>query len=243
MATHHLPLLLLLSLLLLPGGEPAVRSKPSVTYFVPRAPGGPKYRPTEAAETLSVKPYFVNFDLSQLFGGGVKGPALPTQQASSGQKISNRPQRPQNGGGVGGLLPALFPPIGGGGQRPVNNNPGGERPINNRPPRPPPPDYVPPAHPQKPDKEIPPLVTLDLCYYLGDDVLDSHIPYFPWYEPNEEAFKTYVNLLTLHANKILSEIFKCENCRLYTVVMHCFSCGGVAVADIFYCFAAAWCWR
>ncbi len=48
-------------------------------------------------------------------------------------------------------------------------------------------------------------MTLDLCYYLGDDVLDSHVPYFPWYDGTPESYKTYVNMLTLEARKIISE--------------------------------------
>ena len=49
-------------------------------------------------------------------------------------------------------------------------------------------------------------MTVDICYYLGDGVLDSHVPYFPWFvEGDPESYKTYVNRLTLEANKILSE--------------------------------------
>jgi len=50
-----------------------------------------------------------------------------------------------------------------------------------------------------------PLVTLDLCFYLGDDVKNSHVPYFPWFKGDEESYKKYINKLTLATRKILSE--------------------------------------
>ena len=96
------------------------------------------------------------------------------------------------------------------GQKIVNHPPGfqghnnrrpGKRPINR-----------PGGGGAYPDKEeedeeyLEPLVTIDLCYFLGDDVLDSHVPYFEWFEDSEEGYKNYVNLLTLRATKIMSKV-------------------------------------
>ncbi len=79
-----------------------------------------------------------------------------------------------------------------------------------------------PPPPSDGSKKPDPLVTLDLCYYLGDDVLNSHIKYFDWYDGSLESYKTYVNLLTLEAMKILSEM-QLHN-RSYSLVVDDYCC-------------------
>ena len=54
---------------------------------------------------------------------------------------------------------------------------------------------------------LPPLLTVDLCFYLGDDVLDSHVKYFDFFDGSIESYRLYVNYLTHEANRILSEYF------------------------------------
>ena len=53
--------------------------------------------------------------------------------------------------------------------------------------------------------------TLDLCYYLGDDVLKSHLAYNPnWGDSTPEGVRRYINEMTFEANKMIG----LENLRL-----------------------------
>ncbi len=54
----------------------ASSSSLSVKYYVEMAEG-PKFVPTEEEVEVEQTPYFVNFDLSQLFGGGKGTSKLP----------------------------------------------------------------------------------------------------------------------------------------------------------------------
>jgi hypothetical protein len=85
------------------------------------------------------------------------------------------------------------------------NNPVQQEKISNNPVRP----QQNPATFQNPGSNaLNPLLTVDLCYYLGDDVLDSHVKFFDWFDGSVEAYKTYVNLLTLQAKKLMNRVDK-----------------------------------
>ena len=56
------------------------------------------------------------------------------------------------------------------------------------------------------------LTNITLCYYLGDDVLKSHLQFnkdWVFTLRNLKGLYTYINQLTLGANKILGKIHSC----------------------------------
>lgn len=73
--------------------------------------------------------------------------------------------------------------------RPINQ---GQRPINQG---------------QRP-QNLEPLVVMDLCYFVGKDIYNSHLTpeTFDWFDYSLESYKQYLNLLTFETNKIMSEL-------------------------------------
>lgn len=54
---------------------------------------------------------------------------------------------------------------------------------------------------------VKPLVSIDLCYFIGDDIWNSHVPRFDWFDNRrpKESLEKYINLMTLRARQHMSK--------------------------------------